>query len=82
MEREEIIKKLTAIFRTVFGNENLVLEDSMTPNDIDNWVSLTHMQMTNAVQEEFGIKFSIMDQVKLMRVESIINVIEAKLAQK
>lgn len=79
MERQEIIEKLTAIFRTVFENENLVLEDSMTPDSVDNWVSLTHMQMTNEVQEAFGIKFGIKDQTKLMRVGDIIGLIDAKL---
>lgn len=79
MERQEIITKLTVIFRTVFGNESLVLEDSMTPDSVDNWVSLTHMQMTHEVQEAFGIKFSIKDQTKLMRVGDIIGLIEEKL---
>lgn len=79
MERQEIVTKLTEIFRSVFGNENLVLEDSMTPDSVDNWVSLTHMQMTNEVQEAFGIKFGIKDQTKLMRVGDIIGLIEEKL---
>lgn len=79
MERQEIVKKLTVIFRSVFENENLVLEDSMTPDSVDNWVSLTHMQMTNEVQEAFGIKFGIKDQTKLMRVGDIIGLIDAKL---
>lgn len=80
MERQEIVNKLTEIFRQVFENENLVLEESMTPDDVDNWASLTHMQMANAVQEEFGITFSIMDQIKLMRVGDIISLIESKTA--
>lgn len=79
MERQEIVTKLTEIFRSVFGNENLVLEDSMTPDSVDNWVSLTHMQMTNDVQDAFGIKFGIKDQTKLMRVGDIIGLIEEKL---
>ena len=79
MERQEIVAKLTEIFRTVYGNEDLVLEDSMTPDSVDNWVSLTHMQMTNEVQETFGIKFGIKDQTKLMRVGDIIELIEEKL---
>ena len=79
MERQEIVTKLTVIFRSVFGNESLLLEDSMTPDSVDNWVSLTHMQMTNEVQEAFGIKFGIKDQTKLMRVGDIIGLIEEKL---
>lgn len=79
MERQEIVAILTDIFRKVFGNENLVLEDSMTPDGVDNWVSMTHMQMTNEVQEVFGIKFGIKDQTKLMRVGDIIEIIEEKL---
>ncbi len=80
MERTEIIEKLTAIFQEVFEDKTLVLSDDMTPNNVENWASLTHMQMTSEVQEKFGIKFSIKDQVKLMRVGSIIEVIESKLS--
>lgn len=80
MKREEIVEKMTEIFRHVFENENMVLSDDMTPDTVDNWASLTHMQMATAMQEEFGVKFSIKDQLKLMRVGDIISLLEEKLA--
>lgn len=80
MKREEIIEKMTEIFRCVFENDSMILSDDMTPDTVENWVSLTHMKMVTALQENFGVKFSIKDQMKLMRVGDIITLLEEKLA--
>lgn len=80
MKREEIVEKMTEIFRRVFENDNMVLSDDMTPETVENWVSLTHMKMVTALQENFGVKFSIKDQLNLMRVGDIITLLEEKLA--
>jgi acyl carrier protein len=79
MKKEEIAEKMTEIFRHIFENDNMVLSDDMTPDTVENWASLTHMQMITALQENFGVKFSIKDQLKLMRVGDIISLLEEKL---
>lgn len=80
MDRDEIVVKMTEIFRHVFEDENLVLSDDMTPDTVENWASLTHMQMVTALQESFGVKFSIRDQLRLMKVYDIISLLQEKLA--
>ena len=81
MEKEKIIDKVTTIFRKVFENDALVLTDEMTPDDVENWASMTHMQMATALQETFGVKFTIKDQLKLMRVGDIIALLAEKTKQ-
>ena len=81
MKKEEIVDKVTTIFRKVFENDSLVLTDEMTPDQVENWVSLTHMKMATALQETFDVKFSIKDQLKLMRVGDIIALLEEKTKQ-
>lgn len=79
MENTKSIKKLTNIFRSVFGNETLVLSKELTANDVENWDSLTHMLLITAIEEEFSIKFKLKDLNKMKNVGDMINIINSKL---
>ncbi len=80
MERNLIESKLTEIFREVFNDSALVLQEDMTANDVENWDSLTHMMMIAKVEEAFGVKFRLKELNKLKRVGDIIAVLEEKLS--
>lgn len=80
MEKTEIVKKLTAIFREVFNDSTLVLGDSMTANEVENWDSLSHMMMVTKVEEDFGVKFKLKELNKLKSVGDMILILEARLA--
>lgn len=78
MERIKIEEKLTAIFREVFNDNALVLNDDMTANDVEKWDSLTHMMMIAKVEESFGVKFRLKELNKLKKVGDIVSVLEEK----
>ena len=40
MNREEVISKLTEVFRDVFDDEELTVTDATTAADVDGWDSL------------------------------------------
>jgi acyl carrier protein len=73
------IEKLTTIFREVFDDQSIVLNDQMTANDIGSWDSLSHMLMINQVETAFSIKFSLREVNKLKNVGVLISLIESKL---
>lgn len=79
MERTEIVEKLTAIFREVFAEPSLVLNDEMTTNDVEKWDSLSHMLMITTVEEQFNVKFRLKELNKLKKVGDIIEVLAEKL---
>ena len=79
MNRNEIVEKLTEIFHEVFGNKNIVLNNDMTAADVENWDSLTHMQMITKVEEVFGIRFRLKELNKLKNVGSLCDLIAEKL---
>ncbi len=81
MERNEIIEKLTVIFRSVFKNDGIVLRDDMTADDVDTWDSLTHMAMISEVEKCFSIKFKLKELNKLRQVGDLIAIVESKLQQ-
>ena len=66
MNREEVYEQLTRVFRDVFDNEDITINDNTTADDIDEWDSMEYINLIMAVEEEFSIKFT-MEQVNGMK---------------
>lgn len=66
MSREEVFEKLNEVFRDVFDDESITVNDTTTADDIEDWDSLEHINLMAAVESEFGIKFS-MGQIMTMK---------------
>lgn len=79
MERNDVMVKITPIFREVFGDNSLELRDDMTAADVEKWDSLTHMIMITKVEEVFGIRFKLKELNKLKNVGSLCDLIVEKL---
>ena len=58
MENKEILHKVEEVFRDVLDNEEINLAETTTANDIDEWDSLTHVELVRAVEKAFGIRFT------------------------
>lgn len=58
MEKNVVLKKVQEIFRDVMDNDEIVLSDFTTSNDIEEWDSLAHIQLIVAIEKEFGLKFT------------------------
>lgn len=79
MEKAEVLCKLTAIFRTVFSNDSLVLSNELTANDVDQWDSLSHMILITEIENSFLIKFKLKELNKMRNVGNMIDIIISKL---
>ena len=58
MDRKIIMEKIQDIFRDVFDDEELVVADSTSSDDIEEWDSLSHIQLVVAVEKTFGLKLT------------------------
>lgn len=54
----EILAAVTEIVRDVFGDDDIVLSETTTADDIDGWDSLMHLNLVIAVEKRFGIRFT------------------------
>ena len=81
MNHSQTSEKLTKIFQEVFLNPNLVLSESLTANDVDNWDSLTHMILITEIETQFDIKFKLKELNKMKNVGDLIEIITAKLSE-
>ncbi len=71
MNKENVMEKLQEIIRDVFGDSSIVINESTKADDIDGWDSLTHITIMEAVQDEFGVKFSIDEMIEMHNVGEI-----------
>ncbi len=79
MERSEIFEKLTEIFIDVLDLDECELTDETSANDIEEWDSLSHIQLIVAIENEFKIKFTSLEIMKWANVGELINTLEEKL---
>lgn len=53
----ELEERLTKVFHTVFDNDSIELTPELTADDVDEWDSLSHINLMIAIELEFGIEF-------------------------
>jgi len=58
MEKDNIILDIQNIIRDVLDDQTIVLTDMTTASDVEEWDSLTHIQLVVAIEKHFKIKFS------------------------
>ena len=80
MERQEIFEKLNEIFEDVLDlDETPELTDSTSANDIEEWDSLSHIQLIVAIEKEFKLKFTSLEIMKWNNVGEMVDSMMQKL---
>ena len=59
MTHAEVMERLTGVFRDVFDDDSIVITDQTTANDIEEWDSLEHINLIDAVEQEFHMQFQM-----------------------
>ena len=79
MERSEIFKKVNEIFCDELDNEDIVLNDDTTADDVEEWDSLSHVQLIVVIEKAFGIKFTSNEILSWSNVGQLVDSIENRL---
>jgi acyl carrier protein len=75
---EDIVNRLNTIFRQVFEDTSIEVTREMTSGDLENWDSLSHVTMIVAVEEQFGVKFTLRELVAMKNVGDLIDCLARK----
>lgn len=75
MTREEVYGRLNEVFRDVFDDEGINVDDSTTADDIEDWDSLEHINLIVAVENAFGIKFNMGEVNAMKNVGEMVDII-------
>lgn len=79
MERKEIFSKLNEIFEDVLDlDESPNLKDETIAEDIEEWDSLSHIQLIVAIEKHFHIKFNSKELMEWKTVGDMIDCIISK----
>jgi acyl carrier protein len=56
---DKIYERINTVFRDFFDDDDIEVDASTTADDIDDWDSLNHITLMSAVEEEFGVRFTM-----------------------
>ncbi len=79
MTREEVYEKLNGVFRDVFDDEDITVNDATTADDIEDWDSLEHINLVVAVEKCFGIKFTMGEVTGMKNVGEMADIIQGRI---
>ncbi len=75
MNRTDILSRLTDVFRDVFDDDSITINDNTTSADIDDWDSIEHINLIGAVEDEFGLRFKMKEVSGMKNVGEMIAII-------
>ncbi len=78
MTHEEIMERLTEVFREVFDDDTISINDGTTANDIDEWDSIEHINLIEAVEKEFSMNFQMREVSSMKNVGEMADIIMSR----
>jgi len=79
MTREEVFNGVQDIFRDIFDEDDMVIEDKTSSDDIEDWDSLNHINLVSAIEKEFEIRFALGELMALKDVGAMVDLMMEKL---
>jgi len=77
-ETTTVLQELTELFRDLFDDESLELNDDTTADQVEGWDSQMHVMLVVAAEQRFGIKFRTAELESLRNVGQFVQLIESK----
>ncbi len=53
-----ISEQLVKVFKEVFGDDSITLDENTTADQIEGWDSMSHINLIIAIELAFGIEFA------------------------
>ena len=75
MTREEIFERLDEIFQDEFDDDTIHVTDATVADDIEDWDSLEHINLIVALEEEFGMKFTMGEVTGMANVGEMVDIL-------
>ena len=73
----EIYKELSEIFSDVF-DEEITVTASTSSADIEDWDSLSHITLISAIEDAFGMQFSMKEVLGLANVGELAEIVVSR----
>lgn len=78
MQRKVILDQLTELFRDILDVDDLIVTDELCADDVEEWDSLSHIQLIVAIEKQWNIKFTSLEIMKWKNVGEMVDTIIAR----
>lgn len=75
-----ILKQINDIFIDVLDNEDIMLTDTTTAADIEEWDSLNHIHLVVSIEKHFKIRFTSKEIQSWKNVGEMVQSINGKIS--
>lgn len=79
MNLEQLLQDLTPVFKSELDDDTIVLSPSTTANDIENWDSITNIQLIVAIEKKYKIRFTSKEIQDFKNVGELANALLSKI---
>ncbi len=75
----EILNRLKEVIREILRTPELVISPETSAKDVDEWDSISHIEIIYAIEVRFSVRFELVELQALKNVGDIVNLIQKKL---
>ena len=75
---QKILKQLESVFRDHFFDDSIILTQESSPEDIEAWDSLAHVNLLLVVEATFGVRFTAEEMGDINDVAALLAVLARK----
>lgn len=73
MTREEVFKIVNEVFQDVFDDEDILVGEETTADDIEDWDSLEQINLIVLLEKKFNIKFKVTEVNTMKNVGEMVD---------
>ena len=81
MDKAQIQQAVQSIFRDILDQPALLLQPDTSADDVEDWDSLNHIHLVNAIEKHFKIRFTVKEIQSWLVVGDMLTSIEDKLGK-
>jgi acyl carrier protein len=74
----DLWEELTSVFRMVFDNSQITINEKTTSSDIVGWDSFSHINLISAIEDHFKIEFTQSEAYNFENVGELIATLQKK----
>jgi acyl carrier protein len=77
-----LLPEVQDVFRMVFDRPDLVITRESSALNVEDWDSLTHINLVAAIEGRFKVRFALGELEELKNVGDLLDLMETKLARR
>ncbi len=79
MTTKMIFDRVQSIFQDIFDDDSIMISLDTSADDIEDWDSLNHINLVSTIEQEFKVRFTLVELISLNDVGEMIDLISEKL---